>query len=131
MRAMGRSLRLRGLVFDDDADTRRAVTAILSRSGFDVVGVVSSPAEALAAAGGLPDVVVLDLALSGTRGLGILGALHAVAPACELVVLSPFVALREAALDAGACDFIDKRDMRQLERCLRRVAEQAATSPAG
>ena len=123
------SPRLRGLVYDDDPDTRRAVAAILARCGFDLAGHVASPADALVAAGSLPDVIVLDLALSGARGLGILAALHAVAPACTLVVLSPFDRLKEAALDAGACDFIDKRDMRQLERCLRRVAEQAAPGP--
>ena len=131
MRAVDERVRLQGLVYDDDPDTRRAVVAILARCGFQVAGYVASPADALVAATANPDVIVLDLALSGSRGLGILAALRAVAPGCALVVLSPFGALRQAALEAGACDFIDKRDMRQLEGCLRAVAEQAAPSPAG
>lgn len=114
---------LRWLCWIDEPNTSRAVGAVLRRCGFETAGAVTSPAEALVATGGCePDVVVLDLALTGELGLGAVQALHAVAPKCAVVVVSSFDTMRPAALQAGAYDFVGLSDLRLLERCMRRLA---------
>lgn len=119
--------RLRALVYEDDAATRRAVGVIADRCGFDVVGEVESAADAvLAAELSRPDAIVVDLALTGVLGLGILRTLQVAAPECAIVVLSSFETMRRPALQAGAYEFVGNSDLRRLERCLRRVAREAA-----
>ena len=123
----------RALVWDDDPSTSRAVTAILCRSGFEVIATVVSPADALMAVEfSAPDVVVVDLALTGDLGLGMISAFRAAQPRCAIVVLSPFEALRPAAIAAGAYDVVVNAasDLRALERCLvRAAADWAAAGP--
>lgn len=121
--------RPRGLVCDDDASSRRAVEAILERCGFHVVASVASAAEALVAAElSAPDVIVLDLALTGDLGLRVIAALRAADAGCAVVVLSAFTSLRGPALDAGAYDFVADAgaDLRELEGCLRRLVDERA-----
>jgi len=115
----------RALVWDDEPATSRAIAAILRRSGFEVIATVVSPADALLTAElSALDVVVVDLALTGDLGLGMIGALRAAQPRCAIVVLSPFEALRPAAMAAGAYDVVADagEDLRALEQCLLRVA---------
>ena len=108
-----------GLICDDDSGSRRALSAVLTRKGFDTLATVES-AEDLLASAGRPDVrvILLDLALAGMAGLGIIACLRAVAPRAAIVLLSPFVGLRAAAVEAGAHELVDPQDLRQLERCL-------------
>lgn len=121
--------RPRGLVCDDAPASRRAVEAILAGCGFEVVASVGSAAEALVATElSSPDVIVLDLALTGDLGLRVVAALRAAHSGCAVVVLSSFASLRRPALDAGAYDFVADAgaDLRELEGCLRRLADERA-----
>ncbi|HVM04745.1 MAG TPA: response regulator [Acidimicrobiales bacterium] len=114
---------LRALSCNDDAGIRRAVEVIVRRCGYDLVGDVGAAGEAIVAAGvAEPDVVVLDLALTGDLGLGAVAGLHAVCPRCAVIVVSSFDSMRQAALAAGAYDFVGNADLRALERALRRLA---------
>jgi DNA-binding NarL/FixJ family response regulator len=123
---MRREAVLRGLIYSDDAVTRRAVTVIMDRRGFDVVGEVVSAADAMEATERTrPHAIVLDLALTGVLGLGMLGRLMTAAPGCSILVLSAFDELHPAALDAGAYQVVSESDLRELERCLARVADEA------
>lgn len=116
-----------GLICEDDSGSRRALSAVLARKGFDTVGTVES-AEDLLARAGRPDVrvILLDLALAGMAGLGILASLRAVAPGAAIVLVSPFVDLRGAAVEAGAYELVDPHDLRELERCLDRLVVEGA-----
>jgi DNA-binding NarL/FixJ family response regulator len=124
---------LRGLSCIDDPATRRAVDVILRRCGYHVIAEVGSAAEAIVAAGvGKPDAVVLDLALTGDLGLGVLAALHAASPGCAVIVVSSFDTMRPATLEAGAYDFLANSDLRVLERSLLRLAAgRPAVAPDG
>ena len=116
---------LRALSCNDTPATRRAVEVILHRCKFQVVTEVRSAAEAIVAAGiGRPDVVVLDLALTGDLGLRALPALHGACPGSAVVVVSSFDTMRPAALAAGAYDFVGNSDLRALERSLQRLAAE-------
>ena len=122
---------LRGLIWEDDHDARRAVSAVMEQCGFQVVAVAMSVPDALRAAHRTqPHAVVLDLALSGELGLNIVLQLAAVTPGVAVVMLSPFVALEAAASEAGAWGLVDKSDLRQLTVCLRGIARQCLAGGA-
>lgn len=114
---------LRALSCNDTAATRRSVEVILQRCGFRIVAEVRSAAEAIVAAEvGRPDVVVLDLALTGDLGLTALPRLRAACHGVAVIVVSSFDDMRPAALAAGAFDFVGDADLRALERSLQRLA---------
>ena len=122
------------LICEGDLACRRAIRAILTRRGFTVMTTVDTAEELLrAAAGQQTSVILMELALAGRAGLRIIPALGAVAPGCAVVLLSPFSDLRRAAIEAGAYDLVDPRDLRDLERCLDRLASETGadlSSPA-
>lgn len=112
--------RRRALICHDDPDMQRAVAVILDRTGHEVIGVCATAAEATTMAAARLDleVVVLDLALCGAAGLRMVQRLRADSPRCDVVVLSPFVNLRQAALESGALGLVEPDDLRDLETCL-------------
>jgi DNA-binding NarL/FixJ family response regulator len=74
-----------------------------------------SMGEALALAGQAPlDLILVNLELPGGNGIETARALRRRHPACRVVVMSvnDSVALRIAALEAGAEAFVSKRDLR-------------------
>lgn len=90
---------------------------------------MDSAEDLLGVAGGVQTrVVLLDLALAGVAGLRIIPALRAVAPDCDIVLLSSFGSLRTAAIQAGAYDLVDPCDLRQLEHCLDRLRVERAAA---
>jgi DNA-binding NarL/FixJ family response regulator len=71
--------------------------------------------EALTLAGQAPlDLILVNLELPGPNGIEAARALRSRYPACRVVVMSvtDSVALRLAALEAGAEAFVSKRDLR-------------------
>jgi ActR/RegA family two-component response regulator len=99
----------------------------MERRGVEVVGVLESAGDLISMASATrPDHIVVDLALSGELGLGIVGALRDAAPKCAVVVLCPFDSLRQPALRAGASELFDFTDLRKLDRCLQ---QQGAHEP--
>lgn len=110
---------LRGLVIHDDPVVVRAVAVIMGQCGVEPVAHVNSGAAGLPIARAeRPQFVVLDLALSGVRGVHLVSDLQAAAPGCTVVVLSPYTGLHEPARQAGARDLLDPSDLRVLRRCL-------------
>ena len=117
----------------DEVGSRPAVAAIMERCGFRVA-VLQGPVSELVAETRLlsPQLVVFDLASAGSRGLRVVKDLQGAAPGCTVVLLAPFDGLRESALAVGAYELTGKDDLRDLERCLRRLtAELDARSSAG
>lgn len=80
---------VRALIVDDHPLTRAALGGLLAQHDFSVVGEAGDGAEAIGLARELqPDLVLLDLSMSGMDGLEALPKLRVVAPACEVVVLT-------------------------------------------
>lgn len=120
-------VRLRGMCCHDDPGTARAVRLILDRCGFDPAADTRTVGEAVAVAAVVrPDVVVVDLDLTGTLGLGVVAALHDASPGSKVVVLSSFDTMRPAVLAAGAHDFVVSVDLRDLESALSALARVRA-----
>src|SRR5207247_8451779 len=77
------------LIVDDHPLTRDALSALLGRHGFSVVGAAAGGEEAIQLARRLqPKLVLLDLSMPGLSGLEALPRVRDAAPGCEVVVLT-------------------------------------------
>ena len=112
------------LVIDDSGLTRRNLRSILERAGF----AVSEAPDGMAALERYfvdkPDVVFLDLVMTGMYGLEVLSKLRELDPEARVVVISADIQTpsREAAEAAGAAAFLNKPvDEREVLRTLETV----------
>ncbi len=127
---------LKVLVIDDHPLVQEGVAAALEALGHDVDVIAAADSEqGLAAAAANPDIdlVLLDLALPGMSGLGVISALHQRFPSLPVVVLS---ALEDpenirSAISAGAMGFVPKSaQTRVLIEALQQVLEGNLSVPA-
>jgi DNA-binding NarL/FixJ family response regulator len=82
---------LRCMIVDDNSSFITAAAALLVRDGLDVVGVASTPGEALAAVERLePDVVLVDVSLGGESGFDVVARLHDLDPAAAVILISTY-----------------------------------------
>ena len=101
------------LIVDDHPLTRDALSALLGGNGFDVVGVASGGAEAVAQAALLqPDVVLLDITMPEIDGLAALPQIREAAPGAEVVMLTASEDEENllAAIRGGACGYLLKSE---------------------
>jgi two-component system, NarL family, nitrate/nitrite response regulator NarL len=126
---------LKVLVIDDHPLVQEGVAAALESLGHEVSVIAAADSEqGLAAAAANPDIdlVLLDLALPGMSGLGVIGALHQRLPSLPVVVLS---ALEEQetirnAIGAGAMGFVPKSaPTRVLIEALQQVLDGNVSVP--
>ena len=98
------------LVVDDSAMSRRIMRTILETQGMEVVeagdGIVALERYFLEK----PDVVMLDLVMTGMYGLDVLGKLREMDPRAAVVVATADIqtSTREMAREAGASTVITK-----------------------
>lgn len=117
--------RLVAVICEDDAVVAAALAHTLrDLYGMRVAATVRSGAAALVAAASIqPNLVVIDLALTGERGLRIVPELHEAAPGCAVVVAAPpeFVDLRLDAVASGAVTLVKTSDLRPLQCSVERL----------
>lgn len=112
------------MILHDDASLGSSVAATMIACGFEHIDSVRAPSMGtVVAARTKPDVIVVDIELAGSRGVGIVPALLAAAPESFIIVLSQFENLRFPTLEAGAMAFIGKSDLRELRGCLTNLAK--------
>jgi DNA-binding NtrC family response regulator len=115
------------LLVDDDEAFRRVLATELRRMRYDVAG-VGSPDEALRhVAERQPDVVLLDLRLSGASGLDVLRQLREQSPATEVLMLTGHGSIDTAieAIRLGAYDYVSKPcPLDELDVRIRRAFER-------
>ncbi|WP_231334956.1 response regulator [Actinomadura graeca] len=127
---------IRVLVVDDQAVVRAGFTAIIDgEPDMEVVGQAGDGAEALrAAAERRPDVVLMDIRMSGMDGLAATAELAAAGSPARVLVLTTFHRDEYVfgALRAGAAGFLLKDcDPQELVDAIRTVAEgEALLAPA-
>jgi DNA-binding NtrC family response regulator len=103
------------LVVDDQPDVRRTVSAMLSRSGYDVEAVESGEDCLLALTRLLPDVIYLDMEMTGLGGLETLEKIRLKNPNVPVVMLTgdDTVDSIVSAMKLGAYDYVVKPSPRQ------------------
>jgi DNA-binding NarL/FixJ family response regulator len=98
------------LLADDDDRFRTLVRSVLEDDGYVVVAEAADAAATVAlAAAHQPDIVVLDLVMSGADGLSTVRRLRADAPSRPVLLLSSLVdpAVEDEAAQLGAA-YLDK-----------------------
>ena len=126
---------IRILLVDDSPHFVEAAREFLDfQDMLQVVGTASSKKEAVAKSNQLqPDVILLDLNLSGTSGLSLIPFFRLNLPHTRIIVLTIMEdsAFRSAALDSGADDFVSKKSMTQtLVTAIWRQTAQDKNNPA-
>ncbi len=116
------------LLVDDNPAFLRIVTRFLQQhDDVVVVGAAGGGEEALALAQDLqPDIVLIDLAMPGLSGLETIPRLRAMLPKVGIIALTVLDtnSYRQAALEAGANDFVPKASLNtDLLLAIRRVAQ--------
>ena len=117
------------LLVDDDAAFRRVMAGELERLGYEVAAVGSGEEAVRRVEAEEPEVVLLDLRLPGMGGLEALAAIHAQAPATEVIMLTGHGSIDTAieSIRIGAFDYVvkpcplDELDVR-IQRALERRA---------
>ncbi|KGH45432.1 hypothetical protein IN07_17195 [Modestobacter caceresii] len=100
-----------------------AVAALFDRSGVRLLQVTPSFADLMALlVATSPDVVVLALPTPGADGVAAVRQVRLAAPRAQLVVLSSFTELEDAALHAGAHALVRDEDLRDLRAVLLGIA---------
>lgn len=118
---------IRVFIVDDDPLSRTALRSFLDTiAGVSVVGEGSEAAEVAERLAALaPDVVLMDIQMTGTNGLELTRALLREHPDLRVLIVSVFPEDPYAveALKVGASGYLHKRDVpAQLELALARVA---------
>jgi CheY-like chemotaxis protein len=97
------------LVVDDEAPVRRLAVSALTRAGHDAEGVESGEvALARIAAGRLPDLILLDIAMPGMSGIEVLGELRSEHPHLPVLLSSGYAGREASGVADPAVDFLPK-----------------------
>ncbi len=101
--------KIKVLMVDDEERFRNTTAKILSRKGFQTI-LAASGEEALEKLGGNPDVVILDVKMSGMDGHQTLEKIKAIMPDLPIIMLTGHGDLSGArkAYKTGAFDFLAK-----------------------
>ncbi len=106
---------IRTLIVDDDARFRRFARGILSNEpDMEVIGEAGDGQEAILKVRELkPDVVLMDLRMPGMNGIDTTRQLKKEMPELRVIMLTlyDFEEYREAAMAAGAVNYILKKSM--------------------
>lgn len=103
----GRRL-LKALVAEDDPGIRRLIAGLLELDGWDVRVAADGDEARAIAEDWHPDAVVIDVMMPGKDGLTAVRELRDDGDDCAVVVVSARHGIAQAALDAGADDFVAK-----------------------
>ena len=118
---------LRALVCDDYSMVRETIRPLLVEAGFEIIREATLATEAISLAEMTqPDAIVLDLSLPGMSGLQAIPILKLVSPRSVVVVFSAYDIWREASMDAGAYEYVDKADLERLGSVFRSIAAASA-----
>jgi len=119
----------RVLVVDDRELMRDAVSTMLTRAGWSVVGAASGQAALRLIAERRPDVVLTDLKMPGMTGLELLAAIREIDEQLPVVLMTAYATVQTAveAMKCGAYDYITKPfEGEQLVLTIRRAIERSS-----
>ncbi len=98
------------LVVDDETQVRSALKERLSGEGYDVTEAEDGKSAVAALEREMPDLVLLDIQLPDTDGIGILKTIHERAPDLQVIMIATHSSVDVAveAMRVGAYDYIAK-----------------------
>ena len=98
------------LVVDDDMDILSVMTISLKDKGYDVEGTLNGDEALVRAEKFMPDLIIMDIYLSGTNGKDICKKLKETekTSAIPIILISASTQLRNTVRECGANGFINK-----------------------
>ena len=118
----------RVLIADDDADSRTALSLLLSGWGYEVIEATDGVEALDRAIEYRPTVIVSDLVMPGMDGLALLETLRSELPASSVILLTGHGTVETAvsAMKVGAYDYLTKPlDVRRLQVLVGKAAEKS------
>lgn len=108
---------------DDNVAVRRLIAAIVGPTGFDLIECADGADALEAYETHRPDVVLMDISMPQLDGIAATAALLAAHSLARVVIVSDYdgADLQQAAARAGACGFVSKDRMIELDPFLRRL----------
>ena len=108
------------LLVDDHAGFRKTVRDFLPREVGEVVECADGSEAVAAYAANQPDWTFMDLAMPGLDGLSATRAIRERFPTARIIILSnhDVPEMREQAFDAGACAFVSKDNLSEINNTL-------------
>jgi len=119
------------LVVDDEPEIRSLLTELLKEAGYKARSAKTGAEAIEAVAKDVPDLVMMDVKLPDTDGLGVLKTLKREHPELEVIVMTAFGGSSTAikAMEHGAYDYVTKPfEVDDLLATLKRVFEHADMS---
>ena len=119
----------RVLVVDDDPLTCAFLTQVLESRAFEVISALDAGAALEQMRSATPEVVILDLRLSGLDGMDALRELREIAPFVPIIILTGYGDVSSAveAMRRGAYDFLTKPvQLEKIVVVVRRALEHQA-----
>jgi CRP/FNR family transcriptional regulator len=134
MENLSHETRTKAFIVEDSAFIRERLSVLLGAvKGVSIVGEAATP---LAAVEGIlrtrPDVVVLDIHLTGGSGIEVLRQVRSEAPGVVFIVLTnhPNPQYRHACMEAGASHFLDKTiEFGKLREVIAELGKSSAPEP--
>ncbi len=119
---------MRLLIVDDHPGVRAMIREIVDMDDLDVRESASGEAAVQVSREFSPDVVTMDARMPGIGGIEAARQIHQLCPTSRIVVVSAYdvPAMRAAALQAGAVDFVAKDDLNLLRPMLTRFSAREA-----
>lgn len=98
------------LIVDDQREITQLLAELLRRAGYDTATAANGDEALAQAAAHRPELVLLDLAMPGRDGIGVLQDLHALDPELPAIILTGYGSpdRARAAMSNGAFDFLTK-----------------------
>src|SRR5678816_4386361 len=126
-------MKTRVLVADDEESSRSGLVLLLTTLGYEVESAENGDEAIERARTFRPAVVIADLVMPGTDGLGVLKAVRAELPHAVTILLTGHASIETAvaAMREGAYDYMTKPvEPRRLRALLDKAIDQAAPAPA-
>ena len=122
---------MRLLIVDDNAAVRRLIKSIV----LPLAGEIRECADGTDAIAAYneqrPDLVLMDIRMNEMDGISATKQITAADPAAKIVVVSDYddAALRQAAMNAGACGYALKDNLLNLVRLLEDMRQSTPVQP--
>src|SRR5437879_925405 len=108
------------LIVEDNASVRRLIRSIVANRA-DEIHECADGVDALTAYSAyLPDFVLMDISMKGLDGITATRQIKAAHAAAKIIIVTDYdeAALREAARSAGACGYVLKENLFEVDRLL-------------
>jgi two-component system, NtrC family, response regulator len=120
------SARTQVLVIDDEQDICTFFRRLLTRKGYEVVTAANLAEATRAIETGSFQVAMVDLKLTDTDGLTLLGLIKKRQPDCEVIIMTGFSTVKTAvtAIQMGAYEYLEKPfdDITQVESLIEKAS---------